>query len=439
VSNEKLVQMCKSSLDDYCQSLNEAEMRQMFGDDAEAIQVYANVPRNPTMKGDSLVIFLPGLTGSVLEDVGPANEVLWLNPLAMLRGHLNHLNLAPDGQTDATPGVKISAPRPLWLAYARIILRLQHELDVVVFPFDWRKLSTGSALLLRDVIERELAAHPQYQQVTLIGHSMGGLVIADYLSLPETQAHAEKHVKRAITLGTPFRGAMEALLALANPNDPKFSVIAKTNAGNNAHQMLLTFPGIYQLLPAPNGLYPNWNPVPELDIYAPAIWETIGVPISHTHLAAARQHHELYATADPQVPMHCVIGTFYETPALILGKMLNMVPQKAGSDAGEGDGTVEVASAVFNNRPAYFLQEQHIELVLDQDVIEAVLTWAEGGQPTTLVRSIGAVAKTDKPLRTGASGPVSRSRVTQKISTDTALTNAEIKALMGFSTLRTEE
>ena len=44
-------------------------------------------------------------------------------------------------------------------------------------------------------------------QVDLVGHSMGGLVIAGYL-----QRTAGKRVRRVATLGTPFRGSFEAAL-----------------------------------------------------------------------------------------------------------------------------------------------------------------------------------------------------------------------------------
>lgn len=437
MDNEKLVDLMSMPVEEFCEQASHEEMEAIFGDDAEMVEAYATTPKPEKAGGDSLVIFVPGLTGSVLENAGGSRkEVVWLNPFALLQGRMNHLDLADDGVTDATEGVTIEAPRPLWVAYAKIILRLQHEFSAPVFAYDWRKATTHNARLLRDFINEQLPASG-FERVVLVGHSMGGLVITDYLTMPETKAEAEQKVRTVVTLGTPYRGAMEAVLAFANPDDPKFSVLAKVNKNNDAHRMVLTWPGMYHLLPAPNNLYPGWSPLPDLDIYDPAVWRDHNIAIKENHLAAAKAHHQMLAAADPQVPYHLVAGTYYDTPISIMGTMLSGEPKINRDENGGGDGTVEVSSAIFNDRGCYYLQELHVELVLDQDVIDTVVDWCRGGSPSLLANEIAAVVQNDLPLRGSASDPraVSPDQIAQKLNSNQGLTAREMKAMMGFSSM----
>ena len=96
-------------------------MEAFFGQHAAEIERYAAAEKKDNKKGDSIIIFLPGLTGSQLENVGSGAEVLWVNPLAFLSGHLNHLDMTEDGSRDATPGVRVEATHPIWIVYAKLV------------------------------------------------------------------------------------------------------------------------------------------------------------------------------------------------------------------------------------------------------------------------------------------------------------------------------
>lgn len=430
----KMIRVREDELQTYLRNeVPDRDMETFFGQHAAAVRLYASADPASRKKGDSIIILLPGLTGSVLEDVEGRSEVLWLNPVAFLKGHLNHLDMSEDGQKDATSGVRIEAPSPIWIVYAKMLLRLQHEYEVYTFPYDWRRAPDTHARRLSQFIDQKLAASDK-KKVTLVGHSMGGLVALDYLSGEKTSSHADQFVERVITLGTPFRGAMDAVVNLARGDDPKMEIARKLNKANDPQKMLRSLPGMYSILPAPGELFPNWNPLPDLDIWNPDTWKQANIPINAGLLAQAREHYQSIASADPQVPLYTIIGTYYDTPVELSGNLLTAIPRYIREGIQGGDGTVEVSSATFKDCPAYFVQEVHIELVLENTVIEGIMHWVDGGEPACLVRHIEEVAQDDAPLRGAAIVPqaiVNADQTAKRISADDTLSRADIMALFG--------
>ncbi len=412
----------------------EAELINYWGRYAPAVRELAREAETPRKRGDSLIILLPGLMGSSLEDRGNDPQLMWINPLAYIRGEINRLDMSEDGQTDAMPGVKIGASGLLWIVYARLLLGLQREYEIHSFSYDWRRFSWDMAPLLQEFIDQKLAASP-FDHVTLVGHSLGGLLGIDYLTGPQTRAHAEKRVKRLITLGTPFRGALLAVRALARGEDPKLDLIKNLNARNDPLQMLRSLPVMYELLPAPRGCYPDgWNPVSEFELWDEQTWDHQGVTINKKHLMRSREHHEYLSQADPQVPVYCVVGALYKTMIALLGDLIKGTFEEGWEGAGSGDGTVATASAMFRQSPAYYVHEVHSELVLEKTVIDGIADWVDGGQPSRLVRRIEDVVRIDAPLR-GALGieaqelTVDPQTIRSKAITDQPLDHEELRAL----------
>ena len=80
---------------------------------------------------------------------------------------------------------------------------------VYALPYDWRK----SPLIAKEalgVLVDEILKKTHAKRVVLVGHSMGGLVLQSFISEP---TNAEK-VERAVTLGTPYWGAVKSHVAL---------------------------------------------------------------------------------------------------------------------------------------------------------------------------------------------------------------------------------
>jgi len=344
-SEDDLKRIIRQSSDD--------TLNRFFGYHADQIRAYAQSEVTPQAFGDSLIVVLPGFPGSVLEDIGsPRKPIIWPNPLAFALGRINYLNLDEEGLRDEVPGVDIQPKRPIWFVYAKIMLSLNIRYHAVAFPYDWSRAPSYNVPLLRDFIDQQLASTP-FDQVTMVGHSFGGVVTMNYLASDETSAHAEQFVKRAITLGTPFRGSLDAILALADPSRTgRYAIIDNLHKRNDVHRALLSWPGAYHLLPAPLGLYSDgFIPVPDIDLYDPMNWYKANVPIKRTHLEAARAHHEFIAAADPQVPVNTIVGVNKTTASTLTGQVLAM--SGAIQDSANGDGVVPIESAMFRDRPVY--------------------------------------------------------------------------------------
>jgi pimeloyl-ACP methyl ester carboxylesterase len=78
--------------------------------------------------------------------------------------------------------------------------------ETVFFAYDWRAPNADSAKRLADLVESYKG-----RDVTLIGHSMGGIVITEYL-----RANPNADIANVITLGTPYLGSAAAADVLSN-------------------------------------------------------------------------------------------------------------------------------------------------------------------------------------------------------------------------------
>lgn len=185
-----------------------------------------------------LVVFVPGLMGSVLEREG---EALWRPSAGMAaRAFLSRgatiaaLRLGADSPTDDDIGDGIKATRlvdgvhmlpGLWkidlygpvLHNLRARLELSEGVNYYEHPYDWRRDIRYAARTLARAIEPRLRAWRERigdpgAQVALIAHSMGGLVARYYVEC----LGGWVDTRSLITLGTPHRGAIKALTSLAN-------------------------------------------------------------------------------------------------------------------------------------------------------------------------------------------------------------------------------
>ena len=235
----------------------------------------------------SPVIVVPGITASDLHDeyeLPP--EAVWTTVLKRRyeRIVLHPLTLrSADGPPYELREPARVAPRgPFPLVYEDLIEELRDGLSedqpgpVPVFPFgyDWRMPLDRTERLLDafvgEVIDRTLLLphyrnDPVYRErptVSLIGHSMGGLIIAGYI-----QRRSGRRVDRVVTLGSPFRGSYEAVLKLATGTGD----FGDDSGKARERRMARLTPALYHLLPdfgtldADEGL--------ETDIFHPGAWQ----------------------------------------------------------------------------------------------------------------------------------------------------------------------
>jgi CHAT domain-containing protein len=343
-------------LEDYFGAAQYAELREL----ARAAEVGGK-------RGGPRVLILPGIMGSkigVRRKGRLFDDVYWLDPLDIRRGRLRELALEPPARRSFTAlGVVL-------LAYLRLKLRLRAAgYDASFHPFDWRQDITR----LGAELKRELARHGS--GVMLVAHSMGGLVARAAIG------QGAKY-QRLIMLGTPNSGSFAPVQAFRGvyPVVRKVAALDRTSdARRLACDVFSTFPGLTQMLPAPEHF-------DLLNLYDRNSW-----PEPHTGLCP-RQH-----LLDGVAAVRAGLAPANHRMVLIAGVDQDTVvsirpdPDPAQGFAydysSEGDGTVPLPMALLAGVPTYYIAESHGRLPNSRTVAEAVIDLLDRGSTNRLPAS----------------------------------------------------
>ena len=167
--------------------------------------------------------------GSALRDeycVDP--ETVW-SPIRLLVKAYERITLHPsDVRYELVEPARVMPDKVFELIYGEIIAELRHNLSpqadkpVPVYPFayDWRQpleiVEADLAVFIDEVVDRtrllrhyDKAGYGNKEfpaKVSLVAHSMGGLIVAGYL-----QKSGDGKVEKVATIATPFRGSFEAV------------------------------------------------------------------------------------------------------------------------------------------------------------------------------------------------------------------------------------
>lgn len=248
------------------------------------------------------VILVPGIKGTELTDEYPTDrEAVWSVP-SSLRGDFKRLALHPDDRRYERIEPARVAPGPLFnLIYEQFLTSLRHELSptedrptpVFAFPYDWRRalgdIQAQLDTFIDEVIARTLllrhyfgSGYRRRPRVHLVGHSMGGLVIAGYLA----QYGGDK-IGKVATLATPFRGAPNAVLSIATGQASMTSI----DASPAEREVARLLPSVYHLLPNYDGAL-AWPQGLARGFYKPLAWQ----PSVYQTIA---EYIRLYSRRDP--------------------------------------------------------------------------------------------------------------------------------------------
>lgn len=232
------------------------------------------------------VIVVHGIQGSWLKDEYPVDyqsSTLWTG---VLHRDFKALHLhALDATVDADARRLVRAHQAIPLVYESLVEEIREELEeihpyVYTFTYDWRKDNRIAAVELGQFVDRVLhiaGVHEKGKKpparkpsrVTLIGHSMGGLVIKWYASKVLGPARAAQRIDKIITIAAPYRGSLKAVEALL----PGARNLLGFENKKSMRHAARTMPGIYQLLPTwPEAVVRKSDGNP-LDIFDPRTWQ----------------------------------------------------------------------------------------------------------------------------------------------------------------------
>ena len=216
-----------------------------------------------------LIVVVPGITGSILRGDGRDRWNLSLSAvgsgLASFSATIGALRLPRDvgsGPAPAASALEVGGLITGWHLWPGIHggPGYRRLLDVLIkagdsgardavrsFGYDWRLSNRHSARLLAASVEGWLRAWragtgDKDAKVIFVCHSMGGLIARYYLEVLGGRDYA----RRLITLGTPYRGSVNAIRALTGD---VFRDVRLPGGQDALTEAARSFPALWELLP----------------------------------------------------------------------------------------------------------------------------------------------------------------------------------------------
>jgi pimeloyl-ACP methyl ester carboxylesterase len=317
----------------------------------------------PTHATDDIVVFLPGITGSVLAKDG--RDVWGVSASSIFRAvvsggdSIRELALeVPDDPSLDDLGDGVAATRLVpdvhlipgfWKidGYSKLVQDIQGAFgleegeSLFQFPYDWRRDNRVAARKLQRSIGswlRERRRTRPGAKAVLVAHSMGGLVSRYYLEV----LGGWSDVRTLVTFGTPYGGSLKALGFITNGYR-----LGVGPLGFDLAPLLRSFTSVYQLLPTYECVDPGTGPLR-------MVGDVPGLPnVDYARVSAALAFHDEMAAqvrarvAGGPPPIVPVVGIEQPTlqSARAGGSQLDLLQNRNGTDEG-GDGTVPRVSAV---------------------------------------------------------------------------------------------
>ena len=317
--------------------------------------------------GKPLVIILPGVMGSKLMRQS-TGEVIWPPNLVAVDASVRALACVPpaDAIVPVAEGYGVSDQ------YASLCIAARDAgYDVIFMPYDWRKSIDDAAATLDELLN----LYPN-RRTALIGHSMGGLVIARALD-----ERAPERAAAVVTVATPYFGSAKSLYVgtygepLGDPFAPQLTDAFNSILNDALREAVLaitpTLPSFYELLPAQ--AYGPWL-LTETPDGAPLMLDDYhGMAFDPALKAQAeRLQASLAAAAMPADTWRAVYGVGYRT---VSGYTLNERGEMAEPFFEDGDGNVTVRSATRNGAfsDVHAVEGSHMALISDDEVVDYVI------------------------------------------------------------------
>jgi len=224
-------------------------------------------PSRNRQRCKDIIVVIPGITGSVLQvrgkDVWSPSFSAIFSAFSSLERNLDSLTLKDDpvDEDDIGDGVTATALVPdlhlipgFWKidGYSTLRAQLFEQLELkegenyIEFPYDWRRDNRLAARRLARQAPIWLKAWRQSSgqadaKLIILAHSMGGLVAQYFVECLE----GWRHSRALVTIGTPFRGSLNALNFICNGLTMNMGPLKLADLG----PLFRSFTSAYQLLP----------------------------------------------------------------------------------------------------------------------------------------------------------------------------------------------
>jgi pimeloyl-ACP methyl ester carboxylesterase len=348
-----------------------------------------------------MIVFVPGIKGSELFEgdnkrwfPSTSKDMDLLDIKNELEAQSIIRHVTPYGATKFTKKIYLG------------ILDEFGESSFSIFPYDWRRsiLDHVDNLVFNIIREYETSN----EKVTLIGHSMGGLLAKAAILKLDEQGHIDK-ISKFISIGTPWHGSPDSLKALLYGEPGVFENLSnffQILSAKATKKMARMFPSVYQLLPSefyyshPEGKFVLTDDDMEIS------YGSIKTMIQNLHdeekddsdhvdiwkMYIDPLHSVLAADLPSEVVHDCLIGhshpTLYKIPekskkGIVLKKYKNPSAFK------NGDGVVPLHSAVPNHEAnLFYVKGEHSELCSTTEVMEFIKWSINSGDTNDLPRGI---------------------------------------------------
>jgi hypothetical protein len=309
------------------------------------------------------IIFIPGIMGSVLKEKKGAT--IWPRLLPPLGFYEKKLSM--DKHIDLSATELVSS----------VYHFIEGELELcaeefTIFPYDWRKNNYDQVALLEAEIDQTA------DEIIIIAHSMGGIIAKMFLNEYKNASFYSK-IKKIITLGTPWFGAMEAYKTLVyGKSIPKWLGLVLRE--EDSKKIAPSFPSIYQLLPHPKyfseiGKYEDISVLLDIEnkyddwesFYEDKVKQFFS---KYKHKYSEIIDEYRYILERPiDIEHHEIIGFGCET----IAGLFENEKDDIHAHFRNGDGTVPLFSAMSETDYKYFIyKSEHDDLPKDMEVIEII-------------------------------------------------------------------
>jgi len=199
------------------------------------------------------VIIVPGILGSRLNRVSDGEEV-WVNETSMALSKTDDflddlkLNSVGEGVVDISTGEIINSAFGV-NQYGNLIQKFKDNgyqlgIDLFLFPYDWRlDIETSSQEL--DLVVAQALNNSPTGKINIIAHSMGGLLVKDYL-----MRKGDARVNKLVFVGTPHLGSPKAFNVLNYGDDFDIKLLVFGLNKNKAKDIVQNMSAVYELLPS---------------------------------------------------------------------------------------------------------------------------------------------------------------------------------------------